>query len=482
MSPPLDDPPLDDPRIVAGGPQSAVAAHNQSNDGDGERLRGSVHAPDPPGLAHEAAGERATVPNFYIDVVIPRRRKYQPFREPAVLDGDRADAAGEAGLPGPSSTPGGATWSIRDGVDNGQPGHGDLCGPPDGASRADTGCPVSRHPTCPPVSGFGPAAFGPPPCSDRNDTGTTAGPSTAPQGHLGTAPPNAPRGPRRWRTKLAVRPNPNRPPNSQGNRGESSSMPVVNGNQLSRSSGDHPLLASHSTPRPPVPPPAGLGDWSLPGPDNRLPPGFASYYFSVQAISDPDNPSETDFALLDLFHDGSGGRLFHADPDFVGFRAYVNWHIWGLGIEPTNFLLADNWGPVTRRVCLFFRWLLNRNEWPYGSTLPGCVCEECRCRDCLFSSSSCLAHPLPRAVQPARPWLARHNVYIAGLDPGVPSQFPFAIPLPSVVRDREGGQPATLRCLAASSWPEPPPRSPNQAAALQASRDGVFGHIGNRLE
>ncbi|RYP57422.1 hypothetical protein DL770_010680 [Monosporascus sp. CRB-9-2] len=414
VNPPEDNPAQDDPAhddlahdnpaqndllIVVDGPQSAAAAHDQSNDGDGEHRRGGgVHAPDPPGLAHEAAGQRAPVPNFYVDFVIPRRRKYRPLREPAVSDGDSVDIAGEAGLPGPTSTLGGVAWPIRDGVDLGQPGHSDLRGPPDGASRAATGWPVYRPPGCPPVSGFDPPTFKPPPCSGHNDANAMAGPSTAPQGHIGRAPPNAPRGPRGWRAEL------------------------------------------------------------------------------------PDNPSETDVALLDLFEDGPGGRLFHADPDFVKFKAYVNWHIRGLGIEPTSFLSADSWRPVARRVCLFFRWLLSRNEWPYGSKLPGCVCEECRCRDCLYSSSHCPAHPLPLAVQPPRPWLARRSLYMTGLNPGVPSPFPFTIPLPSVVRDREGRQPATLRSLVASSWPEPPPHSPNQAAALQASRDGAFGHIGGRLE
>ncbi|RYP24855.1 hypothetical protein DL767_008547 [Monosporascus sp. MG133] len=366
-----DDPSQDDPRILVDGSQSAAAVHDQSNDGDGEHRRGGgVRAPDPPGLAHEAAGQRAPVPNFYVDFVIPRRRKYRPLREPAVSDGDSVDAAGEAGIPSPSSTLGGATWPIRDGVDHGQPSHGDLRGPPDGASRAATGWPVSRAPGCPPVSGFDPAAFRPPPCSGHNDTGAMAGPPTAPQGRIGTAPPNAPRGPRGWRAELPVRPNLNGPRNNQGNGGENSSRPVVNHNQVSGSSDEHPPLTGHTTPCPPVPPPASRGNYSLLGPDNHLPPGAVSYYFSVQAISDPDNPSETDIALLDLFGDGPGGRLFHVDLDFVEFKTYINWHIRGLGIEPTNLLSADSWRPVTRRMCLFFRWLLSRNEWPYGSKLP----------------------------------------------------------------------------------------------------------------
>ncbi|RYP45510.1 hypothetical protein DL768_008145 [Monosporascus sp. mg162] len=494
MSPPQDDPPKDDPahngpahddpsqngpRIAIDGPQSAAAANDQNNDGDGERHRGGgVRASDPPGLTHETAGQRAPAPNFYVDFVVPRRRKYRPLREPAVSDGDSVDATGEAGLPGPS-TPGGTTWPIRDGVDRGQPGHGGLRRPAGGTSRAATGWPVSRSPGCPPLPSFNPTALRPPPCSGHNDTGATAGPSMAPQGHIGTAPPNAPRGPRGWRAELPVRPNLNGPRNNQGNGGE---RPVVNRNRVSGSSDEYPSLAGHTTPCPLVPPPASRGNYSLPWPDSHLPPGAASYYFSVQAISDPDNPSETDVAILDLFGDGPGGRMFHADPDFGEFKAYVNWHIRGLGIEPTSFLSADSWRPVTRRVCLFFRWLLSRNEWPYGSKLPGCVCEECRCRDCLYSSSHCLAHPLPLAVQPPRPWLARRSLYLGVLNPGVPSPFPFAIPLPSVVRDREGRQPATLRSLVASSWPERPPHCPNQTVALQASRDGVFGLIGDRLE
>ncbi|RYP06250.1 hypothetical protein DL764_003264 [Monosporascus ibericus] len=366
-----DDPPQNDLRIVVDGPQSAAATHDQSHDGDGEHRRGGVRAANPPGLAHEAAGQRAPVPNFYADFVIPRRRKYRPLREHAVSDGDSLDATGEAGLPGPSSTPGGATWPIRDGVDHGQPGHGDLRGPPDGASRAAMCWPVSRPPGCPPVSGFDPAAFRPPPGSGRKDTGATAGPPTAPQGHIGTAPPNAPRGPRGWRAELPVRPNPNGPRNNRGSAGESSSRPVANRKQLSGISDDHPSLAGHTTPCPPVPHSASRNDYSLPGPDNHLPPVAASYYFSVHAISDPNNPSETDVAILDLFEDGPGGRLFHADPDFVEFKTYLNWHIQGLGIEPTNLLSTDSWQPVTRWVCLFFRWLLSRNEWSYGSKLPG---------------------------------------------------------------------------------------------------------------
>ncbi|RYO82169.1 hypothetical protein DL762_006742 [Monosporascus cannonballus] len=480
MSPTQDDPayddlPQDDPRIVIDAPRSTAAAHDQSNDGDGEHLRGCVRAPDPAGPAHEAADQSVPVPNFYRDVVIPRRRQYRPLREPAVSDGDSVDAAGEAGLPGPS-TRGGATWPIRDGVDEGQPGHGDLRGAPDGASRDATGSPVARPLGCPSISGFGPAALRLSPCSGHSGKGATAGPSTAPQGHIGTAPPNAPRSPRGWRADSPMRPNPNGPPNNQGNRGESSSRPIVNCNQVSGSSDDHPSLAGRTPPRPPVPLPASPGNYSLPSPDNYLPPGFADRYFVVQAISDPDPTSQTDPAVQDHFDDGPGGDLFDADPDFVGFKTYVNRHIQGLGIEPTSLLPADNWRPVTRRACLFYRWLLSRNEWPYGSKLPGCVCEECRCRDCLYSSSRCLAHPLPRAVQPPRPWRARSSVYLAVLNPRVPSPFHFAMTLPSVVHDR------TLRGLVAGSLPEPPPRSPNQAAALQASRDGVFGHIGDRLE